>query len=212
VVMKAKVFPSTKRPLYDTKVLRHISYDLFSIGAFFGYMGMYIPFYYISSYSISEGIVDENLGFYILTIINGGSVFGRLIPNFYGDLTGPLNISAPFILLCGVISFCWTTVHNVPSLILFCIFYGFSSGTFVSMTGPCLATLSPEMSLVGTHMGMSFGFGAFGLLIGNPVAGVLLDSGWVGPAVFCGSCNMIAGICIIAARFNKTGLKFRVKA
>jgi MFS family permease len=205
IVMRAKVFPSSRRPFFDTKVLKHIPYDLFSIGAFFGFMGMYIPFYYISSFSVSRGIVDENLGFYLLTMLNAASVFGRLIPNFFADVIGPLNISSPFIGFCAIISFCWPSVTTIPSLVLFCLFYGFFSGTFVSISGVAVATLSPDIALVGTHMGMTFGLGALGLLIGNPVAGILLKGGWTDPAMLCGACNVLAAIFICAARIKKTG-------
>ncbi|TVY78527.1 Aspyridones efflux protein apdF [Lachnellula suecica] len=211
-VMRAKVFPSKRRPLFDKNILRDLPYDFFTLGEFFGFMGMYIPFYYISSYSIAHDIGSENLSFYFLIIINAGSIFGRIVPNFFADITGPLNISMPFCLGCGIIAFCWTSVQSLPQIILFSIFYGFFSGTFVSITGPALATLSNDMSLVGTHMGMSFTFGALGLLVGNPVAGVLLNKGWVAPATFCGSANVLAALCILIARVKKVGWKLKVKA
>lgn len=80
------------------------------------------------------------------------------------------------------------------------------------MTGPSLATLSNDMSLFGTHMGMNFGISGLGLLVGNPVAGVLLEKGWVAPAMFCGTANILAAIFIFAARINKAGWKLYVKA
>lgn len=166
----------------------------------------------MASYAIEEGITDENLGFYVLTILNAGSVFGRIVPNFFADTTGPLNVTAPFVLFCAIISFCWTSIHSLPQLVLFCAFYGFFSGTFVSMTGPSIASLSPAMNLVGTHMGMSFSLASLGLLIGNPVAGVLLGKGWIAPAMFCGTCNVLAAACIFTARINKVGWKLLVKA
>ncbi|CAG8952989.1 hypothetical protein HYFRA_00003179 [Hymenoscyphus fraxineus] len=191
-VMRAKVFPSQRRPFTDFKVLRNVPWTLFSVGSFFGFMGMYIPFYYITTYAVEKGIVNGDLSIYILSIVNAASVLGRLIPNFFADTIGPINIIAPFVLFCSIIAFSWTSIHSLASLILFCLFYGFFSGTFVSVTGPALATLSPDLSLVGTHMGMSYAFGAFGTLIGNPVAGMLLKKGWIGPAAFCGACNAIA--------------------
>jgi MFS family permease len=212
-VMRAKVFPSTTRPLFDFQALRKVSFDLFCIGTFFGFMGMYIPFYYMSSYSISHGIVDANLGFYLLTILNAASVFGRIVPNFFADKTGALNIMTPFCIFCGIIAYSWTSATTAAQVILFCIFYGFFSGTLVSIIAPAVVTLSPDLSLVGTHMGMNFGFTAFGLLIGNPVAGVLLDQyGYIGPAMWCGTANVLAGIFILAARLSKTGPVLMVKA
>lgn len=134
-VMRAKVFPSSARPLIDLKVLREGPYVLFSIGSFFGYIGMYIPFYYLSTYSIELGLASSETSFYLLTILNAGSIFGRLIPNFFADTTGPLNITMPFIFFCAVVAFCWTSITSFTQAVLFCIFYGFFSGTFVSMSG-----------------------------------------------------------------------------
>lgn len=205
-VMRAKVYPSSRRPLVDWKVLRNVPWDLFSLGSFFGYMGMFVPFYYLATYSIEKGIMSTNAAFYTLTVMNAGSIFGRLIPNFYADAIGPLNITLPFIIFCGIVAFTWISITSVAGVFLFAFFYGFFSGTFVSITGPTLAVLSPDLALVGTHMGMSFGIGGLGLLIGNPVAGVLLDGfGWKGSIYFCGACNMVAAGCVLWSRIAKTG-------
>ena len=212
-VMRTKITPSIRRPFFDLAVLRELPFNLFLFGFFFGMMGMYIPFYYISTYSTETSIVDENLGFYLLTIINAASVFGRIVPNFLADTVGLLNISAPFCCACAIIAFCWTSISSAGQVIVFCIFYGFFSGTFVSISPPALASLSPDLSLVGTHMGMGFTCGGLGLLIGNPVAGVLLDNyGWIGPAMFCGASSILAACLVLMARFSKTGMVLIVKA
>jgi predicted MFS family arabinose efflux permease len=212
-VMRAKVFPSTRRPLVDSKILRELPYDLFSMASFFGMMGMYIPFYYISTFCVQKGLVDKDVGFYLLAIINASSVFGRIVPNFFADVIGPLNISAPFCCVCGIVAFCWTSLSSIGQSIVFCIFYGFFSGTFVSIIGPAIASLCLDPSLIGTHMGMSLAFAALGLLIGNPIAGVLLDKyGWIGPAMFCGASNVLAACFVVMARLAKTGRVLRVRA
>ena len=211
-VMRAKISPSNRRPLFDLAVLRELPFDLFSFGFFFGMMGMYIPFYYMPTYSTGRDIVNNNLGFYLLAIINAASVFGRIVPNFLADTIGPLNISAPFCCACAIIAFCWTSISSTGQAIVFCIFYGFFSGTFVSISPPALASLSPDLNLVGTHMGMGFTCGGLGLLIGNPVAGILLDSyGWIGPAMFCGACSILATCFVLMARLCKTGRVLIVK-
>jgi predicted MFS family arabinose efflux permease len=212
-VMRAKVFPATRRPLIDFKILRNLPYDLFSMASFFGMMGMYIPFYYVSTFCIQKGFVDEDVGFYLLPIINAASIFGRILPNFFADIIGPLNISVPFCFFCGVVAFCWTSLSSIGQGIVFSIVYGFFSGTFVSIMGPAIASLCVDLSLVRTHMGMSLAFAALGLLIGNPIAGVLLDKyGWIGPAMFCGASNVLAACLVVVARLAKTGRALRVRA
>jgi predicted MFS family arabinose efflux permease len=211
-VMRAKTLPSIRRPFIDLTVLRELSFDLYSFGFFFGMMGLYIPFYYMSTYSIENDIVEENLGFYLLIIINAASIFGRIVPNFFADTIGLLNISAPFCCTCTIIAFCWTSVTSPGQAIVFCLFYGFFSGTFVSISPLALAALATDPTLVGTHMGMGFTCGGLGLLIGNPVAGLLLDNyGWIGPAMFCGAASAMATVCILMARISKTGRVVMVK-
>jgi hypothetical protein len=101
VVIPTKVYLTTRRYPVHAKVLGHI-HMIYGVEAFFGMMDMYIPFYDVSIYSISQGISDESLGFYVLTILNAASVFDRLISNFPTDITGPLNVGAPFVLCCAM--------------------------------------------------------------------------------------------------------------
>lgn len=211
--MRAKTFPQTRRPFFDVAVLRHSTFTLFSVGQFFGFAGMYIPFYYVGTYAIAKGITDVNLAFYLLAVMNASSTFGRILPNFFADKVGVLNVAVPFTAMTSVLGYCWLAVDSKAGVIVFCLLYGFFSGSYVSMQAPAIATISPDMSLVGTHMGMSFEASAFGLLMGTPVAGQLLtDMDWTGPAIWCGTMNAIATICIFAARMEKSRWKVWVKA
>ena len=106
IVMRAKSLQSSKPPLLDFKVFREVPRVLFSIAEFFGFMGMYIPFYYIATLALKEGIVNNNLSIYLHTLRNLASVFGHIVPNFYGDFIGTMNMMLSFGLLCGVKEFC----------------------------------------------------------------------------------------------------------
>jgi hypothetical protein len=50
----------------------------------FTYMGLYIPFFYITDYALSIGI-DENISFYTLIIMSAGSIPGRVAPPYFAD-------------------------------------------------------------------------------------------------------------------------------
>lgn len=165
---------------------------------------MYIPFFYVQNFAASRGITGTSLAFYMLPVMNAASVFGRIIPNFFADKTGPLNMLVPTSALAGVLAFCWIAVDGLPGLVVFCIFYGLFSGTVVSLPPTTVVSLSPSLSVVGTRMGMSFAFAAFGLLVGNPVAGAILNSaGWLGLQLFC-ACSVVAAASVwVLARFSK---------
>ncbi len=188
------------RALFDRKAFKNLPYALFTVSAFFAFMGLYIPHYYIQIYAGQIGM-DPQLSSYLLIIMNAVSTFGRIVPTFFADKFGPINISLPFTCICSLLAFSWMAVSNTTGLIIFCIFYGFFAGTYVSIVGPTIMSLSKESNLKGTRLGMTFAAGALGMLVGTPVAGQFLGSvGWIGVQAWCGSTSMIAAAFILAAR------------
>ena len=215
--MKMRVKPSARLQLFEPVAWAEKPYTFFGIGEFFGFMGVYIPFFYISVYAVQRGITDENLAFYLLAILNAGSVFGRIMPNFLADKTGPFNMLVPCSLAATVLAFAWIGINNTAGLIVFCVLYGFFSGTFVSLPPPTVVTLSPSLAVVGVRMGMNFALAAVGLLIGNPIAGAILGSGtttqaWDGLKGFNGASVALATVFMVLARVAKVGWKLTAKA
>lgn len=88
----------------------------------------------------------------------------------------------------------------------------FFSGTLVSIPPTVAVTLSPSLSVIGVRMGMLFVPIAIGLLVGNPVAGALLRTGWLDLQMFCGVAVALSGLCVMGARIAKVGVAIRVKA
>ncbi|PSS12831.1 hypothetical protein M430DRAFT_143191 [Amorphotheca resinae ATCC 22711] len=204
-VMRVRVKPAQTRRLFELAAFKEVPFTMFSVGEFFGFMGLYIPFFYIQSYVINKNIMSSHLGFYMLSILNAASLFGRVIPNFLADKTGPFNMLVPCSLISAILAFVWIGIKNTGGIIVFCILYGFFSGTFVSLPPTTVVSLSPNMGVVGTRMGMSFSFAGFGLLVGNPVAGAILKSGsWVGVQAFCGAAVAIATVTMAIARLSKS--------
>jgi predicted MFS family arabinose efflux permease len=198
-VMKVRVLPAKKRPLVDISAFKQPSYMLFTIGGIIGFLGLYVPFFYVQYYAIQQHITDENLGFYLLSILNSASVFGRIIPNFLADKTGPLNMIIPCAAISGILALCLIPVKSVGGIVIFCVLYGFFSGAFVSLPPTILVHISPNRGLIGTRMGMCFSMVAVGVLVGTPIAGAILtSSGWTSVWVF-GGVFIIAGALFMAA-------------
>lgn len=53
---------------------------------------------------------------------------------------------------------------------------------------------------------------SLGLLIGNPIAGAILRSGWRNVEAFCGVTIVVSGGFLIATRIAKTGLAVKARA
>lgn len=54
-------------------------FSLFSTAMFFGFMGLYVPFFYIQIYALESTYIDKNLAFYLPVLLNTGSFFGRIV-------------------------------------------------------------------------------------------------------------------------------------
>ena len=214
--MRMRIKPSGVRRLVEWAAWKEAPFTLFGVAEFFGFMGMYVPFFYVNVYAVQNEIMSENLAFYLLAILNAGSIFGRIIPNFLADKTGPFNMLIPCTVICIVLAFSWMRIESTAGLIVFCVLYGFFSGTFVSLPPTTIVTLCPSLSVVGVRMGMNFALAAIGLLIGNPIAGAILRSGsgeaWHGLMGFCGACVALAALSMVAARVSKVGFNVMAKA
>lgn len=175
-VMKMRVKPPGKRALIDLTAFQSLPYPTFVVSGFFGYMGLLTPFFYISLFAESSGYASKDLSFYVLPIVNAFSIFGRVVPSIIADKLGPLNMLAPAAAVTSILIFILLSVHNLAGVIIFAAFYGFWSGTYISLPPSILVSLTPpdKRYLIGTRMGMAFTIMGLGILTGPPVAGAIL--------------------------------------
>jgi MFS family permease len=212
-VMKVRIMPKQKRALLELAAFKELPYASFCIALFFGFIGFFGPIYYLQPYAINTGITDENLGFYLLPILNAASIAGRILPNFLTDKAGPLNILIPASLISGLLGVVWIGIKNLPGMITFAILYGFFSGGFVSLAPVALISLTPDMRTLGTRMGQSFFVSSLGLLVGSPVAGEILNKtgSYLGLQLFSGLTVVLTGVLLVWTRFTKVGMKVKIK-
>jgi predicted MFS family arabinose efflux permease len=217
VVLKPLIPPSSRRTLLDFKSFLDPPFVLFGGGILFGYMGIYVVFFYIQLYATSRADANSDLAFYLLAITNAGSIFGRILPNFAADIIGTLNMMSIVAFAAAVLSMCLLAIRNVPGIVVYCILFGCFTGTFMSLPAPTTASLSAKhMSSLGARMSMAFITAAIGSLVGSPIAGAILamDGGenWNGLLIWAGVCMIITTACMLAARTAKLGLKLVAKA
>jgi MFS family permease len=210
ILLKARLPPRKSGPPVDYASLRDPVFMLYTGGTFLGFMGIYIPIFYISTYATALGINPE-LAFYFLPILNAGSVVGRLLPNFLADKTGPINMFLPCTLFTGVMAFAWMGIFNEGGLFVFALLYGFFSGSFVSLPPACISSLTSDLSTLGTRLGMNFFISGFGVLVGTPIAGALIAQNFLYAKIFCAVCITVAACLIASARFLLTGRKVMVR-
>ena len=211
--MKQRIPPTTFRRLLDPNLLNDKSFLLLVLGMLFGYTGIYISYFYIQIYALTECHTPANLASYLLATMNAGSLFSRLLPNYLADAyTGPMNMHIGTSVAAALLTFCWIGIKNTPGLIVFGVLYSFFSGTFVSLGPPIVFSLTTDPNTVGTRLGMLTGMCGIGLLVGNPIAGAILDRGsWVGLQVWAGCVILAAAVLILWARLSRYGTSLRIK-
>jgi MFS family permease len=190
------------------------------------YWGLFTPFTFITTYAISYGM-DENLSFYLISIMNAASIIGRILPGVLADRAGPYNIQVIFTTVMGIsILAYWTPSSDEAAIITFGLFYGFVSGGFISLFTVCCAMISPIKRIGGRYVprfvvadlrfGLLSGFNGIAALTGIPISGALLKPGtWsngFGPMIlFSGISVAIGAGFYTAARIKMVGWKLNVK-
>jgi len=115
--------------------------------------------------------VDSNLAFYLLSILNAASIFGRLLPNFLADKFGNYNLVICASGASSVLIFIWPVAKSKGALIVFALLYGFFSGAYVSLLPGCLTSLSSHVGEIGARIGLGWSVVAIAALTGPPILG-----------------------------------------
>lgn len=194
--------PGGKRKIFDVVFIQELSFDLLSAAWFFMNMGTYIPFFFVQQFAQDVVGLGDSLAFYMLTILNAGSVFGRILPGLLADKTHPTLVIAGATLSSTALSFGWIGVGhgNVAGMVIFCVLYGFFAGSLVSLSTPSAVSLAPDLKGIGTRLGMFNFLGSLGLLVGAPSAGAILEKSWIGVQIFCGLANAAGFVLVILTR------------
>ena len=77
VVMKMRVKPGKVRAIIDLTAFTDWPFMVFVLGSLIGFIGLYVGFFYTSYYGQATGVTNATLSFYLVPILNAGSVFGR---------------------------------------------------------------------------------------------------------------------------------------
>lgn len=173
--MRTRVPPSGKgRAIIDLSVVSDAPYVLFVTAGFFAFLALYVPFFYITLYATSHKLVGEGFAPYLVTLLNAGSIVGRIVPNALADRFGSLNVAICCMAASAILNFAWLGVGNMAGLVVYVLLYGAFSGGVVSLTPSVLTSLAPDLGQVGTRMGMGFLVCGVAILIGTPIAGEIL--------------------------------------
>ncbi|WPH00104.1 hypothetical protein R9X50_00292700 [Acrodontium crateriforme] len=195
-----KKSPGGVRKIFDVAILTEVHFMVFNLATFFGFVGQYIPFFFIEQFAGEHGI---GLAFWMLIFLNVGSIPGRTLPSLVADKSQkPAHVLVTTTIGAMILAFCWIAIrHSQAGLIVWCLLYGFCSGAFVSLQATVITSMTNNMATIGTRFGINMFSAALGILIGSPVGGAIFPSSWPGAQSFCGATLAASVVCIIAAYF-----------
>ncbi|KAJ5652723.1 hypothetical protein N7507_010149 [Penicillium longicatenatum] len=176
-------------------LFRQPSMQLLCLAMFITYFGMFAPFFI----RLEKGF-STTLAFYTVSIVNGASFFGRIIPGILADKFGRFNCCIVSTLSAGVIAFCWTSVDSIAGLVIWCAAYGFASGGILSLQQACAAQVATP-STFGLAIGGVAGSTAFSAMANVPISGALVEKyGYLSLSIFSGVALLLGGTLLIFAR------------
>lgn len=186
-----------KGPHFLPAAFRNPVYSLMVAGLFLVIWGILTPIFFLPSYAQSQGM-SRNLSWYSISILNAGSLIGRLGAGFLAAYWGENNILTTSSAICGILIFCWFRIVSNVAILVFSVLFGVFSGVVVGMFASTIAHLAPHPNEIGTYIGMAVGILSISSLTGGPITGAMIAhyGGYDEPRAFAGAVTM-AGVCLM---------------
>ncbi|KAI7787371.1 Riboflavin transporter MCH5 [Diaporthe eres] len=139
----------------DFSIVKKPEFAFLCAGLAIGYLGLFAPFFYVSSYAVAKG-VSPSMSFYLISILNAASLFGRVLPGILADWWGHFNFMVVALGTSATVGFCWTAATSLPGLVVWSLAYGFTSGAVMSLQGACSGKIATRETQ-GTTIGLVTG-------------------------------------------------------
>ena len=151
----------------------------------------------------------------LLIVLNGVGILGRIIPNHVADrYVGPLNTLIPMVLFTSILAFAWIAIDTRGGLYGWAVVYGMVGAAIQSLFPATLSSLTTDLRMAGTRMGMVFSIVSFAVLTGPPISGQLIElknGEFQYAQMFSGACMFVGTVLLIGARLAKNkGLKVKI--
>jgi MFS family permease len=190
--------PRKARQLFDRAALKDRLFLIYTGCSFFTFLGYIVPYFYIPTYAKDKLGMSESMALYMLVISIAASFFGRLAGGIGGHYFGSIFSWMVCALASGVLSLTWISITDQDTFIAFSVLWGtyglfkkfwhilrpransyldigFFSAGLVTLPSAAFASICPDLSRLGTRLGMSMSVSSIATLIGAPIAGALLS-------------------------------------
>jgi MFS family permease len=203
--------PPRKTQFFIAEPFKKPLYVLLVVAIFFAMVGMFVPMFLIPTYAITKGM-NETLANYLIAVLNGASIFGRVIPGVLGDKFGRINTLIVAALATGVIVFAWPFAESTAAIVVVTVVFGFWSGAIISGGSVAVTICTDDPKKLGTYLGVGMALASFAALLGPPVSGALVDryASFSQASYFSGSLTLVGSVVAIWAKsFAPKGISGR---
>jgi MFS family permease len=201
VLMKARIPPnpqSKKKAIIQPSIFLDLGFSLLTIAIFglevvvFGALGI------LPTYATLSTDFPPDTGFYLISVLNGVSCLGRLLPGYMADKIGRFNTLGIFIVTTEIFMLIlWLPfgTTSLAALYVFAAFFGFGTGCWMALVPACIGQLCRAEDF-GRYYGTSYFVASLAALICIPISGELIQA--VGPQLMVGFFCAILGVTLCA--------------
>ncbi|KAK1452672.1 riboflavin transporter MCH5 [Colletotrichum cuscutae] len=192
----------------NIRILRDPAFALTTLGIFLLEWSLFIPLTYISSYAIHKGF-DIDFAYQIPTILNAGSVAGRILAGWFGDFAGPFNsnILALVLSIVACLAVWLPAGSSMAGIVVFVVLFGFASGNNISISPVCIGKLCKTESY-GRYYATAYTAASFACLFDVPVAGQIISAQngeYWGLILFTGLVYVLSLVALMGAKVARVG-------
>ena len=206
----------SKRVWVDTSAFRDASFCWFTASIAALFLGFYCVFFSLEEWAAVTGIaykgkpppgVTRGLSTYwLLSIMNACSTFGRLSSAWLCDHFGALNVHMTVTLVSSLLCLIlWTLARSLAPALVFAIVFGMFSGSVIGLPPASMAAiLGPEphrQARLGQWTGMMYTAAAPFALIGPVISGHLITAyeTFLTVQIWSGLCLFLSAVCMAMA-------------
>lgn len=150
----------------------------------------------------------------LLIIVNGIGIPARLLTGQIADKFGQLNTAVPLACCVAIVAWCWIAVHDEAGVYAYVCVYGLIVSAFQCLIPPVTASIMPDLTKIGSRVGMVFSIMGFAALTGPPLGGALISKeggSYLGAQCWSAASCFICATLIIATRMVQAKGKIKVK-
>jgi MFS family permease len=163
----------TPVPFRLSEAIRHPGFGLLYISSLLSSMGLFVPFVFLPAFARDHGSTEVAAAT-LVGLIGGASVVGRLGLGAFADRMGVVKLYQLCYLVVGLSFALWLIASSYAVLVVFALVLGVGYGGYVALSPAVIVHLFGTHRL-GSVMGALYTSGGAGVLMGPPVAGLIIS-------------------------------------